>query len=270
MIEEDCTQSCAYLYDGSPEGLLCAVFETYVRHEIPDDIATPDTFQPRLDQIIRTIATDMNRAERTRKGIIKKAGYDTFQHILRVSLSDDPAAPLAVCKFIRHVMHSETKTYHALDDIVHPDVSELFRIHRCVMNERHHYLEFLRFEELEGHVWFAQCSPHARVVPLVMDWFVERFNVQPFIIYDDVHHEAGIYNGDPHWQLVQSDTITIPEKTAQEEDMQYAWKLFYDTLANEARYNPELRRQLLPKRFWNHMPEFNELTSHKLRKPSSS
>lgn len=266
MIYNDSTQSCAYLYDGTPEGLLCAVFETYVHHEIPDDIATPDTFQPRLDQFIRTIETDLARADRTRKGIIKKAGYDTFLHVLRASLSDDLKAPLTVCKFIRHTMRSESNTYHALDDIMHPDVAELYRIHRLVMNERHHYLEFLRFEELEGHVWFAACSPRAKIVPLVMDWFIERFNVQPFIIYDDVHHEAGIYNGDPHWQLVQSDTITIPDKTAHEKEMQHAWKRFYDTLANEARYNPELRQQLLPKRFWNHMPEFSEQLPSSLRR----
>lgn len=261
--------SCAYLYDGTPEGLLCAVFETYVNHEMPDDIAPFDTFQPRLDQTIRTIKTDLSRAERTRDGIIKKAGHDTFLHILRVSLSDDPSAPRAVCRFIRHTMRNESPTYHALEDIAHPDVADLFRIHRSVMNERHHHLEFLRFEELEGQVWLARCSPRARIVPLVMDWFVDRFNTQPFIIYDDTHHEAGLYDGDPHWKLVQSDTISIPEKTAQEEDMQYAWKLFYDTVANEARYNPELRRQLLPKRFWNHMPEFNPLSSNKLRKTSS-
>lgn len=270
MMLDDATQSCAYLYDGTPEGLLCAVFETYVRHEIPDDIATPHTFQPRLDQFIHTVETNMAHAERVRRGIIKKAGFDTFLHILRVSLSDDPAAPLAVCKFIRHTMHNESSTYHAINDLMHPDVAELFRIHRLVMNERHHYLEFLRFEELEGSVWFAQCSPRAKIVPLVMDWFVERFNVQPFIIFDDIHHQAGIYDGDPSWRLVQSDTITIPDRTAQEEDIQYAWKLFYDTLANETRYNPELRRQLLPQRFWNHMPEFTEHIPNKLRKSSSS
>ncbi len=268
MIYND-TCSCAYLYDGSPEGLLCAVFATYLYHELPDDIATPDSFQPRLDQFVRTIETDFARADRTRKGIIKKAGYDTFLHVLRVSLSDDPVAPLAVCKFIRHVMRSESPTYHALQDIMHPDVAELFRIHRAVMNERHHHLEFLRFEELEGNVWFARCSPKARIVPLVMDWFVERFNIQHFIIFDDIHQEAGIYEGDPRWQLVQSDAINLPSQTAQEKEMQHAWKLFYATLTNEARYNPELRRQLLPKRFWHHMPEFNQLSQNQLRKTSS-
>ena len=40
--------------------------------------------------------------------------------------------------------------------------------------------------------------------------------------------------------------------------MQQAWKRFYDTGAVEARYNPELRRQFMPKRFWKNITEMQE------------
>ena len=40
--------------------------------------------------------------------------------------------------------------------------------------------------------------------------------------------------------------------------MQAAWKRFYDVVAVEARYNPELRRQFMPKRLWKNIVEMHE------------
>lgn len=248
--------SVAYLYDGSLEGLLTAVFKTYERHEIPEDITTHEHAQLRLGQDTFEVETDFSLANRVRVGLIAKAGEDSFEQVMRVSLSDDPAAPMAVLRFIRHVMAHERARYHALHDITHPNVEELIRIGRTVSRERHHNIEFMRFEELEGGLWYARCNPSANIVPLVMDWFVDRFNIQPFIIYDYKHEIAGVYDGQNPWYLVQSDAIQLPAQTAKEKEMQQAWRTFYETTANEARYNPELRRQLLPKRFWGNMPEF--------------
>lgn len=47
-------------------------------------------------------------------------------------------------------------------------------------------------------------NPKASVVPLIMNHFVERLGVQPFIIYDEVHHLAGVYDGGD-WQLVNTE-----------------------------------------------------------------
>ena len=41
--------------------------------------------------------------------------------------------------------------------------------------------------------------------------------------------------------------------------MQYAWKTFYDTLSIDSRYNPELRRNFMPKRFWKNLTEIKEM-----------
>ena len=43
----------AYVYDGTPEGLLTAVFQAYANHEDPEDIARESSFQPRLGQSVR-------------------------------------------------------------------------------------------------------------------------------------------------------------------------------------------------------------------------
>lgn len=241
----------AYEYDGTLEGLLCAIFETYARHEMPADIAPAGHVQLRLGQQTHAVVTDEAIALRVRSGIARTCGAEVYEAVRDASLSDDEHKGFIITTFVRHSMALQRNT---LSDLAHPQVEPFIRLRRSVLNERHYMLQFLRFEELEGGVWFARCNPKANVVPLVMDWFVGRFNVQPFIIYDEVHDIAGVYQG-REWFLVRSDVLNLPERTAQEVSMAYAWKTFYQTIAVEARYNPELRRSFMPKRLWRNITE---------------
>ena len=118
-------------------------------------------------------------------------------------------------------------------------------------------MQFLRFEHLEGGLWFARCNPQANVVPLLMDWFSGRFNTQPFVIHDEGHDLAGVYEGSD-WYLVRTDRLDLPGPAADERAMKDAWKRFYRTIAVESRYNPELRRQFMPKRLWKNITELQE------------
>ena len=111
-------------------------------------------------------------------------------------------------------------------------------------------------------MWFARVNPKASVVPLVMDHFVERLGVQPFIIYDEVHELAGVYDGGD-WHLVatagQGDLArALPDPTADEALFSEAWRTFYRSVSVDARYHPELRRQFMPKRFWKNLTELQE------------
>ena len=143
---------------------------------------------------------------------------------------------------------------NVLGQLAHPCVEPLVKLHKSVMNERHYMMQFLRFREMQGGVWFAACNPKANVVPILMDWFAARFSTQPFIIFDEVHHLAGVSQKGA-WTLVKSDELTLPEETADEALMVDAWKRFYDAVAIPDRYNPELRRGFMPKRLWKNITE---------------
>ena len=267
----------AYTYDGSLEGLLSAIFTAYASKEDPSDIARAENLQPRLGQEVRDVETSMELALRVQKGICRTCGPIAFDAVKSASLSDDPATGSIVYRFVRYAMAKHKphdcagctrrmrcgglctrgQKNSALNDIAHPSVAPFHELNRTVYNERHRMMQFLRFEHMEGDVWFAQCNPLASVVPLLMDWFAGRFNTQAFMIYDEVHRIAGVYEG-KDWYLVKTDELVLPERSAEERAMQAAWKRFYDTVAVEARYNPELRRQFMPKRFWRNITEMKE------------
>ncbi|WP_417143380.1 TIGR03915 family putative DNA repair protein [Raoultibacter massiliensis] len=267
----------AYVYDGSLEGLLSAIFTAYACKEDPSDVVIAKNLQPRLGQEMRDIESDMDVALRVQKGICRTCGPVVFDAVKSASLSDDPAAGSIVYRFVRYAMAkhkphdctgcprkmrcgglcTRSQKNSALNDTVHPSVAPFHELNRAVYNERHRMLQFLRFEHMEGDVWFARCNPAASVVPLIMDWFAGRFNTQAFMIYDENHRIAGVYEG-KEWYLVKTDSLMLPEHSAEEEVMQAAWKRFYNTIAVESRYNPELRRQFMPKRFWKNITEMKE------------
>lgn len=268
--------SLAYLYDGTLEGLLTAVFNAYARREDPSDIMSPEHIQPRLGQKLFQVKTDYSLAQRVQRGVIRACGHGAFSAVKYASLSDDPNAAIAIYRFIRYAMkvnrpgHCDTcpqnggcngqcrllrKKGSILSEMTNPIVEPIVRLSRAVDNERHRILQFLRFQHLEGDLWLARCNPSASVIPLVMDHFVGRFNTQPFIIYDEIHNLSGVYEG-RQWYLVKSDCLVAPPTTADEEAMAEAWRRFYQAISIESHYNPELRRQFMPKRLWRNLTEF--------------
>lgn len=244
----------AYIHDGSFEGLLTCVFEAFARKEFPEDIVSERSYRPRLDQAAMTIGTDGQKAHRVRAGLVRTCGKATFDAVLYAFLSDDPEAGACILRFVRYAMR---RGRGALFDSGVTEVDAFMQIVHAVRRERHRMIEFIRFFQVEGGVFCATCSPKANVVPILMDWFSARFNTQPFLIFDRGHSIAGVYDG-AGWRLVETDHVNLPPETQEEKIMAAAWKTFYDALAIDSRYNPELRRQLVPKRFWSDMTEMED------------
>lgn len=272
----------AYTYDGTLEGLLSCIFEAYANHDLPLDIVPEANIQPRLGQIVRHIPTDVQHAQRVKNGICKNAGYEAFRIIKRASLCDNEDKGMAIYRFVQYIMQKNGKSCHGcvkngtcdgictkrgqggvMSDPTHPVVNPVYRMANFAGNEEERMRQFARFQHLENGVWFARVNPAANVIPMVMPWFSQRFNTQPFIVYDEVHHVAGVYEGKT-WYLVQTTEMNIPGPAAEDQLMQRAWRQFYKTVAVESRYNPELRRHFMPVRFWKNLTEMQEELPNRL------
>ena len=254
-------EDVAYLYDDTLEGLLSAVFLAYERHEVPLDVVPSERFEPRLGQSAIAVETDFARAERVRRGVVRICGRRAFTAIMRASTCDDPDTGTIIYRFVRYAMArpSNRHSHPILDELTTPEVVDLHRLEKHAINECEKMRQFVRFSHLENGIWFARVNPNASVVPLVMGHFTGRFNDQPFIIYDEAHEIAGVYDGFT-WELVRGQAANVPEATARDRQIQDAWKRFYDVLSIDARYNPELRRHFMPVRFWKNLTEMRPET----------
>ena len=75
-----------YLYDGSFEGFLCCVFESFAQHEIPFAVWTPQRETTTLYPV-KDIPTDHVRAQRVFASFGRKLGAETEYLVSRDFLS---------------------------------------------------------------------------------------------------------------------------------------------------------------------------------------
>ena len=99
--------SYAFIYDGTLEGLLCAIFETYRQKLVPSEIVTEENPQLRLGQQPITIPTSPAIAQRVKDGLCRDCGRSTFSAIGVAFLSDEPDKGTAICSFVRYAMRGK-------------------------------------------------------------------------------------------------------------------------------------------------------------------
>lgn len=279
QAEASPNNACTFSYDGSAEGLMTCVFYSYAHHIVPTTIQKSDLVQPRLGEHIIDVATNMDQTFRVQRGVLRCGGKQVWKKCLLTASSDNPDAGYADFRLLRELFDKtaarckhchtrdrciypckENKGPSILDEWSNPNVTCALQIARSVENEINRMHELIRFKHLSGDIWFATCNPNADLVPFLMGWFQARFNTQKFIIWDEVHHTAGLSEGGKH-QIVKIDTIDpfIPHKTSEDEvTMEEAWRKFYRVLSIDARYHPEIRRQFMPKRLWKNIVELQE------------
>ncbi|NLG10315.1 MAG: DNA metabolism protein [Coriobacteriaceae bacterium] len=247
------------LYDGSFEGLLSAIFWVFEHKENPVDIVIEENLQSGFDQVITTIDTDIKKAERVKAGIIRSLGYQAYKDVRCVFLSDDERKGRVMLRFLQYSLKRGARSR---SDLAEPIIADFDALLRAVNREIHYQLQFIRFSELRNGIFFAKIHPKANVVPLIMSHFAARLNIQPFMIFDEKHALAGIYDCQ-RWWMVEAEAVSVPDQCARQDEYQALWQTFYDTIAIEERANLTCRRNFMPKRFWG---DLCEMIPHELRK----
>lgn len=241
----------AYTYDGSFEGLLCCVFESYERKEIPFDIY-PVNGEQGLLFASKHIGTDPVKAGRVYDSIPKRISQEALELVESGFLTCWPRKEMLLLEFLRLGFARGRQVMDMLaDEPVHALRTAVQRLSR----EAGRYKGFVRFS-VHGGVMAAVIEPDNQVLPLLMDHFCDRYRNEAFLIYDRTHRmvlahrpgESGIF---------PMDEFVIPEPDDAEEEYRRLWKTFYDTVAIEGRINHRLRMSHMPRKYWSHISEMN-------------
>ncbi|MDD6057014.1 MAG: TIGR03915 family putative DNA repair protein [Clostridiales bacterium] len=139
-----------------------------------------------------------------------------------------------------------------------PCVYRIFELCRSTNREACRHLEFLRFSELENGVLFAEIHPKAYVLPYISEHFTDRLPQENFMIYDATHQVVSVHKASKGFILITAselDVDNIKRHSEQESEYRKLWLTFFDHIAIDARRNPKLQKQLMPKRYWADTPE---------------
>ncbi|WRS26444.1 TIGR03915 family putative DNA repair protein [Oscillospiraceae bacterium MB08-C2-2] len=257
----DDSMNLAYVYDHTFDGFLTAVFEAYDRREVPRVIVPEGQLQLAFGQQTREIETDTAKALRVEKGMTHKLGSLFYHKVWNVFLAGDPEKDTKLYRYIRQGFAMGRRVYNALPE---DSVLAVDSLYKKVRNEAHRFNMFLRFSEMEGGVFYAKIAPQHQVLPLIMPHFADRYCVQPFIIHDETHNLAGIFDLNS-WHLTETSGITLPDPAAGEIQYRRLWKHFYDAVAIKERTNPRCRMNFMPKRFWKNLTEINFMETPKTK-----
>lgn len=239
-----------YCYDGSFEGFLSCVFESFVQHELPFAIWTPERETATLYPL-RDIPTDHEKAQRVFRSLGAKLGPETELLVTRDFLSGREDKELLLLRFLHLAFALGPGTVKRMG---HPDVAPLYEMQHSLNWEVDKFQGFVRFEDHNGML-AAVIHPKNYILPLLRGHFCGRFPEEDFLIYDAVH-QAVLLQQNHRVQLLElAEPLELPPPSAREKELQALWKQFYDTLEIKARHNEKGRMTHCPKRFWGDMVE---------------
>lgn len=243
-----------YEYDGSFDGLLCCIYESYTKKERPTAFLCDGDAELNLFEV-RAVRTDAAHAKRIDRSL-RKLSNEVCPFLRRVFLTCLPEKELAIYRFVAKLYREGAPYLTRLsDDTYQP----LLRAVRHLSAEVEHLRGFVRFSVFDGMLG-AEIEPKNRVLPLLRPHFCERCHNESFFLYDRTHREALLYSGGIS-RIVPLDEFEMAQPDAEEASYRQLWKRFYDTIAIRERENPKLRMTHMPKRFWNTMTEFQEAES---------
>ncbi len=239
-----------YCYDGSFDGLLCCVFESYESGEVPSDVLPEGADLPLLLPV-KAIETDAAKAERVQLSIPKKMGHLALDFVRKAFLTCHPKKELLILKFLRlGYQYGATVMDRLTDETVHTLTTAV----RHATHEAHLFQGFIRFSEVNGAL-VAEIEPKNIVLPLIAPHFCDRYPGERFLIYDRTHGMALMYQ-EGEARICDVEAFEQPQPGEEEKKFRALWRLFYDTIEIKERHNPRCRMSHMPKRFWSCMTEF--------------
>lgn len=238
-----------YRYDGSLDGFLTCVYESYVRHEEPVAFVQYEDGMTLWEE--REVVTDLAHSKRVWEGLGKKTSPLFRAMIARGFLTCLPERELVLYTLIRRGFAEGDRVGRDLTD---PMVADLTLALRKMSTEEDHLKGFARFSDLDGTL-VGEIEPKNRVLPLLGPHFAARFPNEKLVLYDRTHSEALFCQGGNRVILPVEDFHMGPAGE-RERAFRRMWRNYFDTIAIRERENPTCQSTHLPKRYRHVMTEF--------------
>lgn len=245
----------AYKFDGSRDGLLCCLFESFVKKEQPCALYADD-FQLSIDTVIKIIETNEQNAERVRKGIIKCGGITLLSELFYALRSNDDRKYTVIFNVAYRCLKERR---NVLEDFADENVLLHFELRRKISNEVHRMTGFLRFEELASLCIYAHFEPDNDIIDLVAPHFTKRLSNERFIIHDTKRNLLALYDGN-RIQIIQNDRPVVAYLSENEAEFKKLWHTYFNSVSIKERKNPRLQDNYLPRRYRKNMSEFSDNT----------
>ena len=252
-----------YIFDGTMDGLLTAVFDAYALKEQPEELLKSGDALPLFCDHTYQVTTDEEKAQRVWTGLEKKLEREALKLISVSWLSELPELSTPLFHYIYKVFQQGDISRNFAD----PDVLSVTNIARKVLHEQLRMKQFIRFQKAKDGTYLAVVSPDHNVLPIITDHFSDRFNDQPWLIYDAHRHYGFYYDGHAApIRITFENEFAVPfslENGKLNEDilssddqlLQDLWRTYFKAICIKERMNPRKQLKDMPRRYWKYMTE---------------
>lgn len=242
-----------YVYDGSYEGLLTALYRAFKKREIPVKILSSSEFREDLFYKKVKIETDAEEVEFFSEQITENISAQALNNIFHCYLSQAEKMELYIFRYL----FTGFKTGEKVDEFLTRDyVRRVQDLAHKVRHESHRLKGLIRLQKAADGKYYAAVEPDYRTLILLAPHFKNRFSTMDWIIHDKKRGRAIIYSAaEREWLLIDLDKEFKPELSQKEEMVQDLWRSYFSAASIKNRKNRKVQQQFMPKKYWKHLIE---------------
>lgn len=245
-----------YFFDGTKNGLLTCIFESFYEKRIPDDVTTEFVQYGLLDEIV-TIKTDNEKAERVYK-CLKNCKTKYLVSDFNLTFRSGEKKRFKVLFDYLNVAISN-KNINVSKAFALPEIQAFTDLKNRIYTETHRFKGFLRFMETEKGFYYACYEPDNDITELLVPHFTARLQ-SPFIIHDIKRNILALCDGKRYKILNGGDNGVTVFMSESEEIFLDLWQQYYKSINIEERKNLRQMRNYMPERYWKNLSEKQEKT----------
>ena len=248
-----------YLYDGSYEGLLCVIFETFRIKTPATSIVAEEKWKENFFDQPLNIETQPKIAQRVVKGLINKTSRKASRQLYRCFLSEKDGIEMLIYDYVKKAV---TSNFSIEDNFMDDTVLKLQQIDKMIGREVHRMHAFVRFQQIKDDIFYSVIEPDFNVLPLITSHFEKRYPAQTWLIYDSKRCYGMFYDQQKTEAVTfapdnQNQLRQLPSDILEEQELTYqkAWKLYFNHTNIPERKNIKLHLQHVPRRYWKYLVE---------------
>lgn len=245
-----------YFFDGTKNGLLTCIFESFYDRRIPDDVTTECVQCGLLDEIV-TIKTDNEKAERVYK-CLKNCKTKYLVSDFNLTFRSGEKKRFKVLFDYLNVAISN-KNIDVSKAFALPEIQAFTDLKNRIYTETHRFKGFLRFMETEKGFYYACYEPDNDITELLVPHFTARLQ-SPFIIHDIKRNILALCDGKRYKILNGGNNGVTVFMSESEEIFLDLWQQYYKSINIEERKNLRQMRNYIPERYWKNLSEKQEKT----------